>query len=36
VLFEDFSIGVVNVENFFAEIAIMKKTLKMSKNRVFP
>jgi hypothetical protein len=36
VLFEDFSIVVVNVENFSALSDIMKKTRKMSKNRVFP
>jgi hypothetical protein len=36
VLFEDFSIVVVNVENFSSALDIMKKTRKMSKNRVFP
>jgi hypothetical protein len=29
-------IFVVNVENFYALIDVMKKTRKMSKNRVFP
>jgi hypothetical protein len=35
VLFENFFIFVVNVENFSALSGIMKKTRKMSKNRVF-
>jgi hypothetical protein len=36
VLFENFFIFIVNVENFSAVLVGMKKTRKMSKNRVFP
>jgi hypothetical protein len=36
VLFEKFFIFVANVENFCALVAGIKKTRKMSKNRVFP